>query len=286
MSPLSRRFQSSIIAITRDLPETFEDALSEYSTASSISLTKAHAQHDEYVRVLENYTDQVIRLPALNEFPDSVFVEDTMVAVGSDVVLTNPGHPSRMGEVAHMQDELEKISGIKIVDDMRNTSNQIAATCDGGDVLQMGDLMFVGMSHRTNEAGYEVLKEAFPSMAVFKVPAVVQGSTVLHLKSATTNLNERAILVPKGTMGDKIAEAIQGNGRLLDVYRMDDALWCNVLSIQNTVIAQTTMDDQSKSVLEQACLAHQLDLDFVDTSELAAKDAALTCCSVFLKVDR
>jgi dimethylargininase len=309
--PSQRPFLSTtrrtIVAITRELPDTFADALEEFSTTQPkdggskslrppppppppvFCLATCRAQHAEYVRVLQQYVDRVVTLPAANDFPDSVFVEDTVVAVGSEVVLTQPGHASRVGEVQSMHEALLQHPDLKdhvtILDDMRLHGN---ATCDGGDVLRMGDTMFVGMSQRTNVGGWQVLQSAFPRLQVMPIPAVAQGKVALHLKSVVTNLNDRAILVPTGNLGDLVISALQ-NALVqpkteFDVYRLDDMLSCNVVALPGTVIAQKRMNDKSRLALERACTEQNLELVLVDTSALAAKDAALTCCSVLLEL--
>jgi N-dimethylarginine dimethylaminohydrolase len=323
----NRTQQRTIVAITRALPDTFADALQEFSTKETtttkpdrlhlheepppppLCLATCRAQHAAYVRILEQHVESVVTLPALNAFPDSVFVEDTMVAVGGEVVLTRPGHESRVGEVQYMQEALlqhpQLQDRVTILDDMRSPrrqrhghddDNDEVPTCDGGDILRLGDhTMLVGMSHRTNAAGYRVLQRAFSRrLDVLPIPAVVQGSAALHLKSVTTNLNDRSILVPSGTLGDLMVKAIhdalatvvhhhrKNITKDLTVYRLDDMLWCNVVALPGTVLAQEKLNDRSRAVLERACTEQNLDLVLVDTSALAVKDAALTCCSVLV----
>lgn len=323
----NRTQQRTIVAITRALPDTFADALQEFSTKETttttatattttpppLCLATCRAQHAAYVRVLQQHVENVVTLPALNAFPDSVFVEDTMVAVGGEVVLTRPGHESRVGEVQYMQEALLQHPHLRdrvtILDDMRSPRRQRqrrhghnddddddeVPTCDGGDILRLGDhTMLVGMSHRTNAAGYRVLQRAFPRLDVLPIPAVVQGSAALHLKSVTTNLNDRAILVPSGPLGDLIVKALHDAlaavhhhrkniiTKNLAVYRLDDMFWCNVVALPGTVLAQEGLNDRSRTVLERACTEQNLDLVLVDTSALAVKDAALTCCSVLV----
>jgi N-dimethylarginine dimethylaminohydrolase len=309
--------QRTIVAITRELPDTFADALQEFSTKTTttttttpppLCLATCRAQHAAYVQVLQQHVESVVTLPALNDFPDSVFVEDTMVAVGDEVVLTRPGHKSRVGEVQYMQEALlqhpQLQDRVTILDDMRlprlrhghSHNDHEVPTCDGGDILRLGDhTMLVGMSHRTNAAGYRVLQRAFSRrLDVLPIPAVVQGNAALHLKSVTTNLNDRAILVPTGTLGDLMVKTLYDalatvhhrrnniTTKDLAVYRLDDMLWCNVVALPGTVLAQEKLNDRSRAVLERACTEQNLDLVLVDTSALAVKDAALTCCSVLV----
>ena len=102
-----------------------------------------------------------------------------------------------MGEVDSVKEVLEQL-GMEVVDMRSGSTNSSqkrvgtsggrsdsVAHCDGGDVLYTGRHLFVGMSNRTNELGYALLREVFEStVEVVKVPPVIQGKDVLHLKSA------------------------------------------------------------------------------------------------------
>lgn len=65
--------------------------------------------------------------------------------------------------------------------------------------------------------------------------------------------------------------------------RVPDILSCNAVTINDHVLAQDSCD-KSKEAIENACVERGFGLTFVDTTELAKKDAALTCCSVLLSL--
>lgn len=240
----------------------------------------AREQHEAYVRELRKIVPVVYCLPALPDYPDCSFVEDVVVAVNGRAVMTQPGHPTRRGEVESVREALERL-GVDVVGDMRGTT----AYCDGGDVMFTGRHLFVGVSNRTNADAVEALRRAFGGDVedVVAVPPVVQGGDVLHLKSAVTHIDETTLLVPAGRMGDDLLDAMQATTKLgYEAIRIPDVLACNAVAANGHVLAQDSKCEESRRLLLEATREHNLGISFVDTSELAKKDAALTCCSVLL----
>jgi dimethylargininase len=70
-------------------------------------------------------------------------------------------------------------------------------TLDGGDVLKIGDTIYVGRGGRTNAAGVQQLRAAFEPLGARVVAVPV--SKVLHLKSAVTALPDGTVIgqIPK-----------------------------------------------------------------------------------------
>ena len=65
-----------------------------------LDLMRSH--HADYIAMLKETGATVIELEALEDYPDSVFVEDTALCLPKGAVLMRPGAPSRLGEVEHM----------------------------------------------------------------------------------------------------------------------------------------------------------------------------------------
>jgi dimethylargininase len=271
-------------AIAREIPASFADALSSHYGADSssdgeaFSMQRARQQHASYLSKLRTQLPTLCLSP-LESHPDSVFVEDTVVAIGRRALITRPGHPSRRGEVESIKHVLLQL-GMDVLD-MRDGSEDVI--CDGGDVMFTGRHIFVGLSDRTNKNGINVLREAF-DIEVVTVPPVVQGDQVLHLKSAVTHLDEYTLLAPVGAAGDKVLQAMKAEDRGYKVIRLPDILSCNVVAVNGCILAQDSRCQESRQRLEAATKERNLDLEFIDTSELAKKDAALTCCSVLLSL--
>ena len=266
------------LAITREMPKSFTNALTKFSDGEkTIDLAKARRQKDEYLERLRRFVPTLC-LPALHEHPDSVFVEDTAVIVQNRAVVTNPGHPSRRGEVDTIKDVLIRL-GLDVTD-MRGVDP--AALCDGGDVLYTGKDLFVGLSERTNEAAVNILSEG---LGVTNTIAVPFEGNALHLKSIVTHMDSSTLIVPIGDLGDQVLEAMDATSRGYSIVRLPNMLACNVVSVNGGILAQDAGCSESRKILFSAAEERGLQLEFVSLSEAAKCDGALTCCSLLLHID-
>lgn len=266
------------LAISRDLPKSFANALTKYSNDDQpVDLDNATKQHKKYLEQLRALVPTYC-LPALDDHPDSIFVEDTVVAVGNRAVITNPGHPSRRGEVDTIKDVLLRL-GMDVVD-MRAENE--SAICDGGDILYTSRHLFVGLSERTNSEAVEVLANAFD---LETIPIPFDKSTALHLKSIVSHMDPITLLAPTGPLGDQVLEAMRYSDLGYDAIRLPNMLACNVVAANGAILAQDGGCEESKALLLQAAADRELSIDFVDSSEIAKVDGALTCCSVLLMGD-
>src|SRR5690625_2668233 len=107
-------------------------------------------QHDEYIEALKKCNVDVRVLPLNENFTDSTFVEDTAVLTNEFAVITNPGIDSRADEIIEMEPVIkEYYDKVYYI--------QSPGTLDGGDVLQIEDQFYIGLSSRTNEEGAKQL---------------------------------------------------------------------------------------------------------------------------------
>lgn len=284
-------FRQYTVAIAREVPGSFADALTMSSSGSSssqkIDYSTAQREHGNYLKALRKYLP-VVCLPPLDELPDSVFVEDTVVAIGNKAVITNPGHPSRKPEVDTIREFLENQMGMEVTD-MRDVLP--SAICDGGDVMFTGRHLFVGISgRRTNRDALGVLQEGLGIEAI-PVP-FEQGKGALHLKSITTHMDDRTLVIPDSSLGHNVFQILADASG--GAYSRSDALWlpehaglsCNLVSLpkQRGLLAQLVHEDdsQTRGLLYEAATERNFSIEFVSQSEAAKCDGALTCCSVLL----
>ena len=64
-------------------------------------------QHQDYILALQECGLQVTELAALEDFPDSCFVEDVALLSSKCAILTHPGAASRRGETAHIEEAIK-----------------------------------------------------------------------------------------------------------------------------------------------------------------------------------
>jgi dimethylargininase len=136
-------------------------------------------QWEQYVALLRRYEWETIEVDRADDCPDSVFVEDTMVVYNRVAMISRPGALSRRPEIVGAERAIERF-GYKI------HRIQEPGTLEGGDVLKVGDTMYVGRTARTNAEGVAQMRRTFEPLGVTVVEVPV--SKVLHLKSAATAL--------------------------------------------------------------------------------------------------
>ncbi|CAN5701954.1 MAG: N(G),N(G)-dimethylarginine dimethylaminohydrolase [Pyrinomonadaceae bacterium] len=149
---------------------------------------QALKQHEAYCAALEECGLQLLRLEADERYPDSTFIEDAAVITKRGAIVTRPGAPSRIGEVVRVRKELAQFSTL--------SSIHHPGTLDGGDVCEVENHFFIGISARTNESGAKQLAEALASWGYpssFVDIRDVKG--ILHLKSGLGYLGDNRLVV-------------------------------------------------------------------------------------------
>lgn len=142
-------------------------------------------QWDGYVRAMESAGWKTIEVPGGEEFPDGVFIEDTMVVYGEVAVISRPGAEVRRDEVKAAE---QAVAG------QGYTIRRIEppGTLDGGDVLKVGETVYARIGGRTNEDGFRQLRETLEPEGATVVAIPV--TKVLHLKSAVTALPDGTVI--------------------------------------------------------------------------------------------
>jgi len=182
---MQRHFGRATVAVVRAIDPSLADAALRLTPSGkvpeTVCLDTASQQHSELVHILKTRCslDRVLTLPS-GGFPDSVFIEDTAVAIGSRVLITVPGAESRRGETKAVLSGLRNSIGGTSVVHMKHLDEE--ATLDGGDVLFTGAEVFVGISNRTNSSGAAALQLAFPEIPVRAIDIQQFGDSCLHLK--------------------------------------------------------------------------------------------------------
>lgn len=220
MSDRSYRFSH---AITRAPAASIIQGLRAVDTGNpDLALMQAH--HVDYIEALRSTGAKVITLPALEAYPDSVFVEDTALCLPEGAVIMRPGAPSRLGEAAEMMPHLAALYS-----DLRRIEGP-ESYIEGGDILTTESEILVGRSARTNAAGISELADIVadwgyglrevhtpPGVLHFKTDcALLDGDSVLsteRLAASRCFKGYRVVLVAEGE--EAAANAIRFNDKVL-----------------------------------------------------------------------
>lgn len=176
-------------AITRLPPASAIHGLRAIDTGAP-DLDRMRAHHADYVAALKSTGATVVELPALEAFPDSLFVEDTALCLQEGAVVMRPGAPSRLGEAAEMAPHLKAL--YRDVRAVTGPENFIEA----GDILTTETEILVGRSARTNAGGVAELTALVADWG-YKVREVFTPPGVLHFKTDCSLLDAETILATR-----------------------------------------------------------------------------------------
>ena len=252
-----------LIAITRGVSPRITECELTHLAREPINLQRARAQHRLYEDLLMELGCHLHRLTTEPELPDSVFVEDTAIALNDLAVITRPGAESRRSETASVAAVLKHYRKLFYIGP--------PGTLDGGDVLQIGKTLFVGLSQRSNAEGIEQLRKVVSAFG-YTVPAVTLHDC-LHLKSAVTLVAEGALLINRQWV-DAVAF---GQMRFIDVAPTEPFA-ANAVRVGKTLIYPEAFP-KTRERLE----AQGIKVRTVKSSELAKAEGGVTCCSLILK---
>jgi len=148
-------------------------------------------QHEGYVAALDDAGVRVTRLDPLEEFPDSVFIEDAALCLGDVAILMRPGAPTRFGESAALRPTLQEIFSTVI-----ELPAQGDAFIEAGDILVTDDEVLVGLSARTNPDGFRALRAVVGEFG-YRARRVETPTDVLHFKTDCGLLDSETVFATR-----------------------------------------------------------------------------------------
>jgi dimethylargininase len=250
-------------AFTRPVPDSINCCELTHIGRAEIDIGRARSQHAAYEHMLRQMGCVVHPLPAAHDLPDSVFIEDTAVVFDEVAVIARPAVPVR-------QRETEAVAAA-LVRYRRLAAICAPGTLDGGDVLQLGHDVYVGISGRTNSAGVRQLGEIAGPYGYRVHP--VETSWCLHLKSAATGIGEDLVIVNPDWV-----DGTQFGGVKMVAVDPGEPFAANILRVRDTLLCAASAPNTRARLERQG-----LDVRTVDLSELAKAEGALTCCSLILR---
>ena len=222
-------------------------------------------EHDCYVEVLRRAGLYVNVLPPLEDFPDSVFIEDTALCLPDGVIILRPGATSRAGEAGETARALA---------DLGHVTKQIdtTGTVDGGDILVTDSMILIGLSHRTNKPGFDALKEVLGHWG-YTVQAVQTPENVLHYKSDCSLLDSETIL----STSRLSAASCFSTFKVLTVPSGEEAA-ANSIRVNDKVLVPAGFPTTAELIDKE-----NYAVEIVPTSQAALLDGGLSCMSLRIK---
>jgi dimethylargininase len=250
-------------AFTRPVSPAIGDCELTHMDRAAIDHARALAQHAAYEQALTRAGCEIDQVEPADEFPDGVFVEDTAVVLDDLAVLTRPGAASRRREVESVAATLGRWLPLARI--------EAPGTLDGGDVLRLGDRLYVGTSARTNAEG---IRQLAGLAGIEVIPVPLKGA--LHLKTAVTALDPETILFQPHW----VDPAHFTRARVVEVDP-SEPFAANTLRVGETLIVPAAHPRTA-----ERCEALVPRIELVEADELAKAEGGVTCCSIIMETSR
>ncbi|HEX5961160.1 MAG TPA: arginine deiminase-related protein [Rhodanobacteraceae bacterium] len=250
------------IAVTRAVSRALQNCELTHLPRRPIDLALARRQHAAYEQALRDAGCEVRQLAEQPDQPDSVFVEDTVIVLDEVAVITRPGAASRRGETTSMAVALDGLRELRHI--------EAPGTLDGGDVLRLDRVLYVGASTRSNADGIAQLAGVAAPLGYRVETMPLRGC--LHLKSAVTQVApDRLLLNP----------AWVDAGRFPDWASLEvdatEAHAANALQVGEVLIYPAVCPRTAERLRRLG-----IEVCSVDMSETEKAEGGMTCCSVIV----
>jgi dimethylargininase len=250
-------------ALVRPPAQTFAAGLTTVDLGAP-NHDRALQQHERYCAALERCGLTLTRLESDPAYPDSTFVEDTAILTERCAILTRPGAPSRVAEVASIHEVLCDLFPSW-------SSIQSPGTVDGGDICEASEHFFIGISERTNEGGARQLAQILASYDYTSSFVDIRGvHGILHLKSGLAYLGDQRLA---------IIDSLAGRSEFVDydpvLVNDDEKYAANCVRINNHVLVAAGYPgwEDKLTTLGYQTIA-------LDVSEFQKMDGGLSCLSL------
>jgi dimethylargininase len=249
-------------AIVRAVPRTIDAGITSAKLGKP-DYEKARDQHDSYVGALKRCGLEVSVLGADERYPDSVFIEDTAVVTDRCAIVANPGAAARRGEVREVEGVLKGL--------YENVERIVGpGTLDGGDVLQVGDHFYVGLTRRTNREGAEQLTALLRGYGFGA--SFVELRRFLHLKTGVAYLGGDDLVV-----AGELAAGDEFEGFDKIFVAPEEKYCANCIRVNDHVLVAGGCERTKEKIVERGYEVIELEM-----SEFRKVDGGLSCLSLRL----
>ena len=223
---------------------------------------KALDQHNNYIRALQQCDVDITILPASEEFPDSVFVEDVALCTPHCAIITRPGAETRRAETTLITEAINRFYPNKV------EYIQAPGTVEAGDIMMVDKHFYIGLSARTNQEGAKQMIAILEKYGLSG--SVVTLEKVLHLKTGLAYLEHNNLLAS----GEFITKPEFQHLNIIEIPEEEsyaaNCIWVNerVIMPAGYPITKAKITALGYQVIE------------VDTSEYRKIDGGVSCMSL------
>ena len=250
----------TLVAVTRSVSASLAQCEISFIPREPIDLAAARREHAAYEAALERLGARLLRLPAADELPDAVFVEDAALVLDELAIIPHMGAASRRSETIELA---RCLAGYRTLHRL-----EPPATLDGGDVMRVERTLYVGLTARTNRHAVHQLEHILEPVGYRVMPVVPTGC--LHLKSACTYLGHGMVLANPEWIDVSCVE-----GAEIVPVEPDEPFAANALSVAGALVYPADFP-ATQAALER----FGFEVIPLDNRELRKAESAMTCMSL------
>jgi len=218
-------------------------------------------QHKDYINALKECGLQITELPALEDYPDSCFVEDVALLTPKCAILTHPGAVSRRGETQHIEEAIKVFyPEIERID--------FTGHVEAGDIMMVDSHFYIGLSERTDVKGATQLINLLGKYGLSG--SKVEMSELLHLKTGLSYLEDNNLL----TFGEMNEHADFNQFNRIKINKEEDYA-ANCVWINGTVLVPKGFPKALSAIQQLGYKTRE-----VAMSEFQKLDGGLSCLSL------
>ena len=246
-------------AIIRQPNKSIQNGLSSLNLHPQFEIIAE--EHSNYIKAIKEAGLQIKLLESLEEYPDSIFVEDPALIYKTNVIILNPFDPSRNGEKNIIKNEIKHFfDNILFVEE---------GYVEGGDILNINNHFIIGLSHRTNKLGAnnlsKILQRLGATVEICKTP-----EDILHFKSECSIIDDDTILVSAKMVQ---LDYLKSHYHLIELPIGEEGA-ANALRINDKLLLPDGF------VKAEEMLSKKYNIIKVKVDEIAKVDAGLSCMSL------
>ena len=246
-------------AIVRKPNKSIHNALSSHYLHPSYK--KILEIHNNYITSIEEAGLNIIILDSLEQYPDSIFVEDPALVFKNNIIILNPSDFTRNGEAKIIKNEISKyFENILVVEN---------GTIEGGDILNINNHFIIGLSNRTDKQGAENLSNILISLGA-TLEVCQTPKDILHFKSECSLLDDDMILV-----SNRMSKLnyLKKNYNIIELPLGEENA-ANCIRINNKLLIP---DGFNKT---EEILSKSFNIIKINVDEISKVDAGLSCMSL------
>lgn len=231
-----------------------------------VDVQQARIQFDHFTKILRSNGIDTLELPTKRLLNEQVFTRDIGFTIGNMLLVGKMASEVRREETSVLQNFLSS-NGIPYY----NIFNQ---SIEGGDVIIDNEIVYVGISQRTDWSSYLELKHFLNEHTVTPLPFSHQ---YLHLDCVFNILSKNLALIYSPAFSRQEINLLSEKYDLIEVDQEEQfSLGTNILSLGNRRIVSLP---NNKKVNNQLKL-HRYEVIEVEFDEIIKSGGSFRCCTL------